>query len=91
MTVQNPPRTRILLSFAMLLRYSFDLGAEAVDLLDCALELVRDRVPVMLEVVIDYGEKTYFSRGVVATNFWRFPWRERLRMLARALLRRLGG
>lgn len=56
-----------------------------------ALELVRKRLPVILEVAIDYSEKTYFSRGVVATNFWRFPWSERLRVLTRALARRLGG
>lgn len=65
--------------------------SELDSVLPSALELVRNGVPVMLEVAIDYGEKTYFSRGVVATNFWRFPWRERLRMLARALVRRLGG
>ncbi len=55
-----------------------------------SLELVRKRIPVILEIAIDYSEKTYFSRGVVATNFWRFPWRERMRMVGRALLRRMG-
>jgi len=65
--------------------------SELESVIPSALELVRKRVPVMLEVAIDYSEKTYFSRGVVATNFWRFPWRERLRMLARALMRRVSG
>lgn len=65
--------------------------AELDSVLPAALELVRGGVPVMLEVAIDYSERTYFSRGVVATNFWRFPWSERLRMLSRALLRRVGG
>jgi acetolactate synthase-1/2/3 large subunit len=85
--------------------YSVQAIAEAVDcryfrilrdseldaVLPAALELVRARTPVIVEVAIDYSVKTYFSRGVVATNFWRFPWRERLRMLGRALLRRMGG
>ena len=65
--------------------------SELDSVIPTALELVRKRVPVILEVAIDYSNKTYFSRGVVATNFWRFPWRERLRMLARALIRRMGG
>jgi acetolactate synthase-1/2/3 large subunit len=56
-----------------------------------ALELVRKRTPAIVEVAIDYSEKTYFSRGVVATNFWRYPWSDRLRMLGRALARRLRG
>ena len=56
-----------------------------------ALELVRAGQPVLLEVAVDYSEKTHFSRGVVATNFWRYSWPERLRMLTRALVRRLGG
>lgn len=55
------------------------------------LGLVRARTPVILEVGVDYTEKTYFSRGVVATTFWRFSWSERLRMIGRALLRRMGG
>jgi acetolactate synthase-1/2/3 large subunit len=64
--------------------------SELDSVIPTALELVRAKTPVIVEVVIDYSEKTYFSRGVVATNFWRFPWRERLRMLVRALVRRLG-
>jgi acetolactate synthase-1/2/3 large subunit len=85
--------------------YSLEAVAEAVGcryfrvirdseldaVITAALELVRKRLPVILEVAIDYSEKTYFSRGVVATNFWRFPWSERLRVLVRALARRLGG
>lgn len=65
--------------------------SELDSVITSALEMVRKRVPVILEIAVDYSEKTYFSRGVVATNFWRFPWRERLRVLARALTRRLGG
>lgn len=55
------------------------------------LDLVRARTPVILEVGVDYTEKTYFSRGVVATTFWRLSWSERLRMIGRGLIRRVGG
>jgi acetolactate synthase-1/2/3 large subunit len=64
--------------------------SELDSVIPTALELVRKKTPAIVEVVIDYSEKTYFSRGVVATNFWRFSWPERLRMLVRALARRLG-
>jgi acetolactate synthase-1/2/3 large subunit len=63
--------------------------AEVPDTLAKALEAARDGRPVMVEVAIDYSRKTHFTRGVVATNFWRLPWPERLRLLARALARRL--
>ena len=66
-----------------------DSELEAV--IPTALELVRKGVPVMVEIAIDYSDQTYFSRGVVVTNFWRFPWRDRLRMLVRALMRRMSG
>lgn len=59
--------------------------------LPAALELTREGVPALVDVVIDYSEKTYFTRGVVKTNFWRLPWGDRLRMLARAIWRRLPG
>ena len=40
-------------------------------------------------VAIDYSEKTYFTRGVVKTNLRRLPAGDRLRMIGRALARRL--
>ena len=46
--------------------------------------------PVIVDVAIDYSRKTYFTRGVVATNFWRLPLSERVRMLARAASRHVG-
>jgi acetolactate synthase-1/2/3 large subunit len=63
--------------------------AEVRDTLAGALETARVGRPVMVEVAIDYSRKTYFTRGVVATNFWRLPWPERLRLLARAAARHL--
>ncbi len=56
-----------------------------------AFEATRKGEPVLLEVSIDYSKKTYFTRGIMTTNFWRLPWSERLRMAGRAVTRRLGG
>lgn len=50
-----------------------------------ALALSRKGRPVFVEVAIDYSHKTYFTKGVVATNFWRLPTGDRLRMLGRAV------
>lgn len=45
--------------------------------------------PILVEVAIDYSQKTYFTRGVMRTNLGRLPWPDRLRFVARALGRRL--
>jgi acetolactate synthase-1/2/3 large subunit len=43
--------------------------------------------PVVIDVAIDYSEKTYFTKGVVKTNLLRLPWNDRLRFIGRALFR----
>lgn len=62
---------------------------ELDSVLPAALEKVRAGLPALLEVAIDYSRKTYFTRGVLATNLRRFAWADRLRLVARALARRL--
>jgi acetolactate synthase-1/2/3 large subunit len=47
--------------------------------------------PVALDVAIDYSRKTFFTRGVVATNLRRLPWRDRIRFVGRALSRKVSG
>jgi len=60
------------------------------DTLEQALEVTRkQRRPVVVDLSLDASEKTWFTRGVVKTNFFRLPPRDRTRMLGRALLRRL--
>jgi acetolactate synthase I/II/III large subunit len=54
-----------------------------------ALELARGGRPVMVDVALDYSERTYFTKGVVKTNFWRLPWGDRVRMLSRAVGRKV--
>jgi hypothetical protein len=59
------------------------------DGLDGAAALLGTKTPVLVEVAIDASRKTWFTRGVVRTNFGRLPWRDRLRVGARAVGRRL--
>jgi len=56
-----------------------------------AFAATRAGQPVLVDVNIDYSRKTYFTKGIMTTNFWRLPWSERLRMAGRAVTRRLGG
>jgi acetolactate synthase-1/2/3 large subunit len=55
------------------------------------LEASRAGRPVMMEVAIDYSQKTYFTRGVVMTVVRRLPLGDRLRMIGRAAGRHLAG
>jgi acetolactate synthase-1/2/3 large subunit len=57
--------------------------------LDAARAMLAKPGPVAIDVAIDYSRKTWFTRGVVKTNFRRLPWSDRLRFVARALGRRL--
>ena len=54
-----------------------------------ACALTEAKRPVVVEVAIDYSRKTYFTNGVVRVNFARLPWPDRLRMVVRALARRV--
>ena len=54
-----------------------------------ALHAAGEGKPVVVEVAIDYTVKTWFTRGVLKTNFLRLPWNERVRMTIRAGKRRL--
>ena len=57
--------------------------------LEKAVALTRSRRPVVIEVAIDYSEKTYFTRGVLRANLGRLPWTDRIRYVVRALGRKL--
>lgn len=60
--------------------------------IDGAIDAVRSLretgVPFLLEVMIDYSQPTFFTRGVIATNFRRLCWRDRLRFAARVIERK---
>lgn len=44
--------------------------------------------PVVIDVAIDYSEKTHFTKGVIKTNLLRLPWNDRLRFIGRAVARK---
>jgi acetolactate synthase-1/2/3 large subunit len=76
------------------------LGAETLSLasdaairstVSSAKEIADAGRPVLVDVAIDYSRKTFFTRGVVKTNFLRLPWGDRLRFVARAIARKLPG
>ncbi len=54
-----------------------------------AVSRLEGGAPILLEVMIDYSEPTFFSRGVIATNFCRLSWPDRLRFAARVIRRKL--
>ena len=66
-------------------------AAEIRSVLARALEITQEGRPVAIDCAIDYSRKTFFTSGVVKTNFGRLPWRDRLRYAGRAILRRVTG
>ena len=66
-----------------------DRNADIEASLHEAAHIAGAGLPVVLDVAIDYSEKTYFTKGVVKTNLLRLPWSDRLRFVGRAALRKI--
>ncbi|HEX9161069.1 MAG TPA: thiamine pyrophosphate-binding protein [Thermoanaerobaculia bacterium] len=64
-----------------------DAGIPAA--LDEVSTILAKGAPAVVDVAIDYSRKTFFTRGVVRTNLGRLPWKDRLRFVSRALVRKL--
>ena len=56
-----------------------------------ALELAAAGTPVLVDVRIDYSKRTRFTEGVIKTNLKRFGIRDQVRIVGRALWRRIAG
>jgi acetolactate synthase-1/2/3 large subunit len=56
-----------------------------------ALKHAAENRPVIVDVRIDYSKKTRFTSGVVKTNLGRFDTRTKVRMVGRALYRKVFG
>ncbi|MGB5258633.1 MAG: thiamine pyrophosphate-binding protein [Woeseiaceae bacterium] len=56
-----------------------------------AFDTAAEDLPVIVNVRIDYSKKTRFTSGVVKTNLERFDTRTKLRMVGRALYRKVFG
>jgi acetolactate synthase-1/2/3 large subunit len=65
--------------------------AEVPGAIEDALRLAAGGRPVIVDVNIDYSRKSAFTKGVVKVNFGRFPLRQKLRFLGRALKRHVLG
>ena len=57
--------------------------------IDKAIAMMADGYPVIVDVRIDYSKKTRFTAGTVKTNIKRFDTRNKLRIVSRALWRKL--
>ncbi|MCG6950623.1 MAG: thiamine pyrophosphate-binding protein [Acidobacteria bacterium] len=62
---------------------------ELDSVLPAALEMTRNGTPVLIEVAIDYTQKTYFTKGVVKNVFSQLSWGDRFANILRAVGRRL--
>lgn len=56
-----------------------------------ALQAAQNNQPVLVDVRIDYSQKTMLTKGVVKVNLARFPLKEKIRFIARALKRHVTG
>lgn len=56
-----------------------------------AIALNKTEKAVLINVNIDYSQKTMLTKGVIKVNFMRFPLSEKLRFLGRAIKRHLVG
>lgn len=59
------------------------------DGIDRVMGLVEENRPVIVDVRIDYSKRTQFTLGTVKTNIRRFDARNKLRIIGRALWRKL--
>ena len=63
---------------------------DAIDAgIDRVIELIGENRPVIIDVRIDYSKRTQFTVGAVKTNLKRFDTRNKLRIIARALWRKV--
>jgi len=54
-----------------------------------AIGMMAENRPVIVDVRIDYSKQTRFTIGAVKTNLKRFDTRNKLRIISRALWRKL--
>jgi len=64
---------------------------DIVDGVASALQSATDNKPVIVDVRIDYSRKTRFTAGALKTNLARFDTRTKIRMVGRALYRKVFG
>ncbi len=70
---------------------ALDRDERVEDVLSAAARVAAEGRPILVEVAIDYSEKTFFTRGVVKTGLLRLPLKDQVRFVGRALLRKVTG
>lgn len=68
-----------------------DRDAEVEPVLTKAAAAAAEGHAVLVDVAIDYSEKTYFTRGVVKANLHRLPLKDQIRFIGRAVVRKVTG
>ncbi len=71
------------------LRIESDADIETV--LKQAWAAAAEKQPVIVDVNIDYSKQTRFTKGIVGTNLKRLPFNAKVRMVSRALMRKVTG
>ncbi len=66
-------------------------SAEVVPAIARAREVAAAGRPVIVDLIMDYSKRTAFTQGAVKTNFKRLPLAQRLRMVTRAVKRKITG
>ena len=66
-------------------------NAEVPHAIARARELAATGRPVIVDLIMDYSRRTAFTQGAVKTNFKRLPLAQRLRMVTRAVKRKITG
>ena len=70
---------------------SMDTDEEVPAVVEAAARVAGSGRPVLVDVAIDYSEKTFFTRGVLRTNLLRLGLRDQARFVGRAVKRKLMG
>ena len=52
-----------------------------------AIDLSNNGQSVLIEVKVDYSKKTMMTKGVIKVNLKRFPFKEKIRFIARSIKR----
>ncbi|RLD67717.1 MAG: thiamine pyrophosphate-binding protein [Bacteroidetes bacterium] len=68
-----------------------DNDFEIDEKIDEAIKISDEGQAVLVDVNIDYSRKTFLTKGVVKTNLLRFPLKEKIRFISRALKRHTFG
>ena len=71
--------------------FAIQTNNDIADGVASALESAAGNTPVIVDVRIDYSKKTRFTSGVVKTNLGRFDTKTKIRMVGRALYRKVFG